>query len=88
MQINPMQLRSMTMDKLMTQVELAEELGVTPQTIVAWQNEGLKPDFRRGKFILYEPKKVRRWLYAERERPTNEKMWKKNPNRRGNNAKR
>lgn len=72
-----MQLKSIKRSQLLRQQELAEALGTTAQTIVAWEKEGLRPEYRRGTFVLYDPVKVKRWLFLERQsRRTMPNKWR------------
>lgn len=69
-------LKSTPRDRLLRQQELADYIGVTVQTVIAWEKEGLRPEYRRGTFVLYDPVKVNRWLYAERvEKRTMPNKW-------------
>ena len=74
-----MRLKSMTRNNLLRQQELADALGTTAQTIVAWEKEGLPPFYRKGTFVLYDIKRVERWLYKDRSlRRTDPGRWRKN----------
>ena len=74
-----MRLKPLMRNQLMRQQELAEYLGTTVQSIVAWGKEGLEPYYRNGTFVLYDPRKVERWLYKERkDKQTQPKRWAKN----------
>lgn len=49
---------------IMTRKELAAQLKVSPQTIVAWEADGL-PVIRKNQIIRYELDDVRAWLKQE-----------------------
>ncbi|MGZ4746498.1 MAG: helix-turn-helix transcriptional regulator [Oryzihumus sp.] len=55
-----------TCDRLWTTEECAEFLGVTPQTLHQWRYVGkCPPAFRVGKYLRFDPDKVRQWLVDE-----------------------
>jgi excisionase family DNA binding protein len=50
-------------DRLLTARELAEQLGVSTETILRWTRAGALPGFRLpGGQIRYRPSDVERWL--------------------------
>ena len=49
---------------IMTRKELAADLKVSPQTIVAWEAKGM-PVIRQNQIIRYDLEDVRAWLKQE-----------------------
>lgn len=49
---------------ILTRKELAEQLKVSPQTIMNWEKNGL-PTIRQNQIVRYDLNDVREWLKAE-----------------------
>ena len=80
-----MRLKSTPRNGLLRQQELAELFGTTPQTIIAWEREGMKPVYRHGNYVLFDPAACMKWLYHERkDGKTMPNKWQKS---RGKNGK-
>lgn len=47
-----------------TRKELAEQLKVSPQTIVTWESKGM-PVIRQNQIVRYDLEDVRAWLKQE-----------------------
>jgi DNA-binding transcriptional MerR regulator len=59
------------MQTLVTTRQLAETLGITPQTLRKWRWSGFGPSFiRLGGRVVYDPADVDAWLSARRHRST------------------
>ena len=58
-------------EPLLSEKEAAPELHVKPQTMSAWRNRGVGPEFIRiGKLIFYTPSQLRAYVQSRVTRPT------------------
>jgi predicted DNA-binding transcriptional regulator AlpA len=58
------------MAKLMTDVEVGEMLGLTPQTLRTWRSDGQGPRFAKlGGAVRYDEADVREWIEKRKVEP-------------------
>jgi len=52
------------MEKILTSKEVANLLGIKPQTLAAWRSRGKGPEYIRvsGRMVLYRESDLIRWL--------------------------
>jgi predicted DNA-binding transcriptional regulator AlpA len=61
--------------KLLTQEDLATELGMKPQSLADWRHRGVGPRFvKLGQLVRYRRSDVENWLNSQtRPEPTDER---------------
>jgi len=71
-----------TEDRLLTRKQVAEVLGVQPQTLARWKWQGREdrpPEVRIGRAVRYRASAVFRWIAERGENPTSGTTRTRNP---------
>jgi len=73
-----------TVPKLLSVPELAERLGVSPDTLYTWRARGRLPHVKVGGRLLFDPRAITAWLddHAKPVRPAGERLGRERRRRR------